>query len=284
MSIDPGAVANVEQAAAWDGPEGERWTINAAGYERTIRRHRHHLVSAGVVRSGDNVLDIGCGTGALTRNVVRTAHAGAALGVDLSARMLDHAREITAAEGLRNVLYEQADAQTHPFREASVDAAISIFGASFFGDPVAAFTNIARAVRPGGRLAILSWRELARNEWVTALRAALAAGRSLPEPPSGVPGPFGLADPDDIHRILNEAGFTSIDAAPVEEAVDYGPNPADAFEFISGMGIVIGLTQSLDADDRSSALNRLHKTAVAHQTAHGVLFGSSAWLITARRL
>jgi SAM-dependent methyltransferase len=283
MGIDTGAAANVEQAAAWDGPEGERWTENAAGYERTIRRHRDHLVSAGVVRSGDTVLDIGCGTGGLTRDVVRTAHAGAALGVDLSARMLDHAREITAAEGLHNVSYEQADAQTRPFREASVDVAVSLFGASFFGDPVAAFTNIAHAVRPGGRLAMLSWRELARNEWVTALRTALAAGRSLPEPPSGVPGPFGLADRDDIHRILDKAGFTSVDAAPVEEAVDYGPDPAEAFEFICSMGIVIGLTHSLDADDRSSALDRLHTTVVAHETAEGVLFGSSAWLITARR-
>ena len=148
MGIDMTTVANVEQAAAWDGPEGDRWTQNAAGYERTIRRHRDQLVTSGVVRSGDTVLDIGCGTGGLTREVVRTAHAGAALGVDLSARMLDHAREITAAQGLPNVSYEQADAQTHPFREACVDVAVSIFGASFFGDPVAAFTNIARAVRP----------------------------------------------------------------------------------------------------------------------------------------
>jgi SAM-dependent methyltransferase len=284
MSIDTEAVVNVEQAEAWDGPEGERWTAYADRYDRATRRHRDHLVSAGVVRSGDTVLDIGCGTGGLTRDVVRTAHAGAALGVDLSARMLDRAREITAAEGLRNVSYEQADAQTHRFQEAGVDVAVSSFGASFFGDSVAAFTNIARAVRPGGRLALLSWRELDRNEWVTALRAALAAGRSLPEPPSGIPGPFGLADPDGIHRVLDEAGFTAIDVAPVEEVVDYGPDPAGAYEFICGMGIVIGLTRDLDTDDRSSALDRLHATVVAHETAEGVLFGSSAWLVTARHL
>jgi len=62
----------------------------------------------------------------------------------------------------------------------------------FFADPVRAFTNLAESLHPGGRIGLLAWRELARNEWMSAIRDALAAGRSLPIPPPGAPGPFGL--------------------------------------------------------------------------------------------
>lgn len=276
-------IANVEQAAAWDGAEGDYWAEHADRYQRTCRRHRDDLLAAGVVAAQDSVLDIGCGTGALTRDVIRVAHAASALGVDLSARMLDRAREVTASEGVRDVSFTQADAQTHPFPPAEFEVAVSSFGAMFFDDPVAAFTNVARALRPGGRIALLSWRELGRNEWVTAIREALAAGRSLPEPPPGAPGPFGLADASRIQGLLAAAGYVDIDVTPVEEVVDLGPDADDAYGFLRGMGLVRGLTADLDTDATSSALDRLRATLVAHETPDGVLFGSSAWLTVARR-
>ena len=74
--------------------------------------------------------------------------------------MLDYAREQAAQEGVANASFLQADAQIHPFEPGAHDVAISETGAMFFGDPVAAFTNIGTALRPGGRLALLVWREL----------------------------------------------------------------------------------------------------------------------------
>jgi SAM-dependent methyltransferase len=276
-------IANVEMAKAWDGEEGERWTEHADRYDTAGRHHWQRFLDGRFVSADDRVLDVGCGTGKSTRDAARLAPAGSALGVDLSARMLELARERSAAEGITNVSFEQADAQVHPFAPHGFDLAISSFGAMFFADPVAAFTNIGAALRPGGRLVLLAWQELARNEWLTALLAALAAGRALPQPPPGAPGPFGLADTDGVRRVLAEAGFEDVDLEAVEEPVELGADAGDAFAFVRTLGIVKGLTQDLDDATTARALDEVQALLAAHETAGGVLLGSSSWLITARR-
>ena len=133
---------------------------------------------------------------------------------------------------MANVTYVQGDAQVHPFDEKAFDIAMSSFGAMFFGDPVAAFTNIGNAVRPGGRLALLAWRELARNEWLMALREALAVGRQLPMPPPDAPTPFALADPERVRGILGAAGYEEIGFEPIDEPIEFGSDADDAFAFM----------------------------------------------------
>ncbi|MGP3913217.1 class I SAM-dependent methyltransferase [Nonomuraea sp. 10N515B] len=108
------------------------------------------------------MLDVGCGTGQTTRLAARTAPHGHALGVDLSEPMLARARATAIAEGITNLRFEQGDAQVHPFPEGGFDVAISRGGIMFFADPVAAFANIGRALRPSGRLAFVCLREMAR--------------------------------------------------------------------------------------------------------------------------
>jgi ubiquinone/menaquinone biosynthesis C-methylase UbiE len=275
-------VANVEMAKAWE-EEGARWAEQAERYDATVRRHSLRLLHAARISADDRVLDIGCGCGETTRDAARLAVSGLALGVDLSARMLVRARERARAEGLTNVRFEQADAQVYPFEPEGFDLAISRFGAMFFADPVAAFGNIGRALRPGGRLALLSWQELERNEWLLALREALAMGRTLPEPPVGAPGPFGLAEADAVRRILAEARFEEIDLDEVREPVSFGSDAEDAFGFARTTGPVKGLLDELDAPTAARALEALRATLAAHETPEGVLFDSRAWLITARR-
>jgi SAM-dependent methyltransferase len=275
-------IANQEMAAAWDGHEGDVWTEHAERYDLTGKRIWKAFLDRRPISERDRILDIGCGTGRSTLDAARLAPAGHALGVDLSARMLERARERSAAEGIANVRFVQADAQVHPFDD-TFDVAISSFGAMFFADPDAAFGNIGGALRPGGRLAILAWQELARNEWLTVLREALALGRDLPQPPPSAPGPFGLADPDHVRRVLDAAGFEDIHLEPIEEPVNLGADADDAFSFVLTFGIVEGLTQDLDAASRARALEQVHRALEAHDTGDGVLLGSSAWLITAQR-
>lgn len=276
-------IANVEMAEAWDGAEGAHWTEHAHHYERTSVHHWEHLVGRVAIGDGDVVLDIGCGTGRTTRDAGRLASSGSALGVDLSSRMLELARERARAEGLANVSFEQGDAQVHPFDAGAFDLAISRFGMMFFADPVAAFANVGRALEPGGRLATLAWRELARNDWLVQQRAALAAGRTLPEPPPHAPGMFALADPAYVRSVLGDAGFSGIELEEVDESIEAGRSADDAFAFVSTIGMVKGLLEELDEAARRGALDRLHALLQAHETADGVLIGSSAWLITATR-
>jgi ubiquinone/menaquinone biosynthesis C-methylase UbiE len=145
--------ANAEQRRAWDGDEGAYWAAHADRFDRAVAPYHERLMSTAAIAPGERVLDIGCGTGQTTRDAARAAApGGVALGVDLSSQMLDVARARASDERVRNAAFEQADAQVHPFDAASFDVAISRTGAMFFGDPVAAFTNIHRSLRAGGRM------------------------------------------------------------------------------------------------------------------------------------
>src|SRR5262245_30833085 len=124
--------------------------------------------------------------------------------------MLEHARARAAADGITNVTFLQTDAQVEPFEPASRDLVISSYGAMFFADPTAAFANVGHALRPGGRLAVLTWRRFEENAWLTTIRGIAAQGRELPNPPVGMPGPFGLADRDETAATLDAAGYRNI--------------------------------------------------------------------------
>jgi SAM-dependent methyltransferase len=276
-------IANVEMAAAWDGPEGDHWADNADRYESTDRGQWERLVATGVLAAGRDVLDVGCGTGRSARQAARLVAPGAVVGVDLSARMLERGRRAAATEGLANITFVQADVQTHPFEPDSFDVTISSYGAMFFADPIAAFANIGRALRPGGRLALLAWRELASNEWLVAIREALAMGRPLPTPPPSLPGPFGLADPGHVREMLGAAGFTDVGLEPVDAPIRLGADAEDAFAFLATFGITKGLTHDLDEATTKLALDALRDLVGRHASEDGVLLGSASWLITARR-
>jgi SAM-dependent methyltransferase len=274
-------VVNVEQARAWNSGDGEHWTEHEDRYNAAVEPYDEHLLAAARISPGDDVLDIGCGCGISTRQAARRAAPGHVLGVDLSSRMLDRARQRAGEQGLTNVSFEQADAQVHPFDTRRFDVVISRFGAMFFADPVAAFANIARTMRPGGRLALLAWQPLDRNPWVARIRDDLAAGRQLPRPSPGQPGPFGLADADMVRDLLVAAGFAEPAVAAASEPMRLGSDAEDAFRFVSGMGVARGLLQDLDDATAAEALRTLRADLVAHQTVNGVVFDSSAWVITA---
>src|SRR5664279_864835 len=205
----PVDASNIEQLRAWDGDEGEYWAENAEHFDRSVAAYHERLLEAAAIREGERVLDVGCGTGQTTRDAARAASAGAAFGVDLSSRMLDHARRRAAEELVTNVTFAQADAQIHPFEPGAYDVAISRTAAMFFCDPIAAFTNIGRALRSGGRLVLVTWQPLPGNEWIREISRALAAGRNLPAPQPDV-GPFSLSDPGRVCALLTTAGYTDI--------------------------------------------------------------------------
>jgi ubiquinone/menaquinone biosynthesis C-methylase UbiE len=124
-------------------------------YDAELRLHTEVLRQACGVRPRDHVLDIGCGTGQTTREAARVAQDGSALGVDISASAIERARDLARAEGVHNIAFERGDAQVHRFPPERFDLAVSRFGTMFFDDPVAAFTNIGRALRPAGRLVMM---------------------------------------------------------------------------------------------------------------------------------
>ncbi|MBO0807205.1 MAG: class I SAM-dependent methyltransferase [Actinobacteria bacterium] len=205
--VDP---SNLSQLKSWDGAGGGFWVDNADRFDKGVAGYRPSFMAAAAIEETSHVLDIGCGTGQETRDAARAAPAGAALGVDLSSGMVELARRRAQLEGLGNVSFEQADAQVRPFSAQGFDVAISRHGAMFFGDPVAAFTNIGLALRPGGRLVLLTWQPFERQDWLSSFFTALAGGGPVPVPPSDAPSPFALSDPERVRALLVAAGFVDV--------------------------------------------------------------------------
>jgi ubiquinone/menaquinone biosynthesis C-methylase UbiE len=248
-------------------------------YDAELRRHDECFRAALKIAPRDCVLDIGCGVGQSTREAARAASEGSAVGVDISEEMLRVARRRSAEEGLRNVAFELADAQDHAFPAAHFDLCISRFGVMFFADPIAAFANIARAMRPDARLALMVWQGQKLNEWSTAIQRALAAEDA---PSASAPATFSLGDRAATTRLLTAAGFTSIDFSEVHEPVFYGPDVDAAQEAIVALFLAKnGPAGTNPATD--GTLHRLRALLQAHLTAEGVFFDSRAWIVTARR-
>ena len=274
---------NAEMRKAWDGPDGDIWAASADQYEARGAGHRRLLLQAAAIASGERVLDLGCGNGASTREAARMSEPGEVVGIDLSTAMLANARARSAAAGLTNVTFLHGDAQVHDFEPESFDVIISNAGAMFFDDKVAAFSNLRRALRPGGRIALMAWQRLEDNEWLTVLREALAMGRDLPSPLVGTPGPFGLADREQVSTLLSETGFTDVRFGDVREPSVFGTTTAEAYALMSDDGPTRGLLEDLSDADKATALDQLRAVIAAHETPSGVIFGSASWLIQARR-
>jgi SAM-dependent methyltransferase len=251
-------------------------------YDAELRLHDEVFRRAYGIRADDRVLDIGCGTGRTTRDAARSAGKGSALGVDLSASMIERARELARVEGVDNVAFEQGDAQVHRFPEDGFDLAISRFGTMFFEDPVAAFANIAVALRPGGRLVMLVWQAHEHNEWSVAIERALGRAGS-PAPAPEAQEPFSLADQDTVEAILGAAGFGGTTFTDVDQPVYYGPDVAAAIEWVGGFTSTRESLTRLGAAAAEQALGRLRETLAAHAGHQGVWFDSRAWIVEARR-
>jgi ubiquinone/menaquinone biosynthesis C-methylase UbiE len=258
-------------------------TPGTSGYDAELRRHNEVLRRAAGVQSHDHVLDIGCGTGQTTRQAARTARAGSAFGVDVSAHAIKRARDLARAEGLRNVTFEHADAQVHRFPPERFDLAMSRFGTMFFDDPVAAFANIGRALRPAGRLVMMVWQAHERNEWDVAIRQSLEAAGGPVAGASEGPDPFSLADQPTVREILQAARFADVAFTDIYEPVYYGPDVAAALDWVRGFTCTLEVLKRLDPAAATRADERLRQALAEHMSDDGVWFNSRAWIVTAHR-
>jgi SAM-dependent methyltransferase len=279
VPVDP---SNAGALEAWDGPDGAYWSEHATYFDDSLARYHDAFWVAAAVVPGMKVLDVGCGNGQTTREAARRAAPGTVLGVDLSSRMLDVARRRAAEAKLDNALFVQIDAQIHAFEPDAYDLVMSRTGTMFFGDPVAAFTNLGRALRTDGRLALFVWQSFEQNHWVRDFLTALDLGQPASAPPPDAPGPFSFADPDRGRAILTDAGFADVRFDGVEELMLFGRTADEAYRNVSGMSICDFKLRPLGADEQQQARALLRATIDAHATDEGVLYPSAAWIVTAR--
>jgi SAM-dependent methyltransferase len=205
--------ANAAQQEYWNTVAGPRWVGLGGFVERRVRAVNDLLVARSGVAPGERVIEVGCGTGAATVPLAEAVgERGRVVGVDISEPMLAGARKRIAESGLHNVIVLQADAQTYRFEASSFDLITSRFGVMFFADPIAAFSNLLPALRPGGRLCFACWASLEDNRhWLIPYEVALRhLGPPAPKDPRA-PGPMAFSDPDYVRSILATAGFEAIE-------------------------------------------------------------------------
>ncbi|MFI0735321.1 class I SAM-dependent methyltransferase [Streptomyces sp. NPDC021225] len=271
-------IANHEQFETWNGDEGRHWARWQPRYDAMLEPLTAPLLDAASLAPGDRVLDIGCGCGATTRAAAARAAGGEALGVDLSAPMLERAALLAAEEGVRNARFLRADAQTYAFPPASHDALVSRLGMHVFADPPAAFGNLAAALRPGARLAFLSWQHPRHSEFARVPARALRGTE-----PSGEGQAFSLSDPRRVRALLAGAGFTGVMVEAVEVSLRVGNTPLDAVEFMTGTGALRTALASADRPARERARQVLTEALGPYASPDGVRLGAALWLTTARR-
>jgi SAM-dependent methyltransferase len=241
----PAPVSEFEQ---WNGARGARWVTQQVRLDRVLGPLDGQGLATAEPAPGERVIEVGCGCGASTLALAdRVGPSGAVLGIDISAPMLAVARTRTRSRPW--VTLREADAARVTFsgKEGQADLLYSRLGVMFFDDPATAFTNLRRALRPGGRLAFVCWRSAAENPWHTLPFEAArdAAGVAVaPEPPDA-PGPFAFADPERVLSILGCAGFRDASVQPcdlqlelsaqgLEEAVAFALEAGPASRVLAG--------------------------------------------------
>lgn len=230
---------NAEQIEYWNDQTGPKWVDLQPFIDAMLRPFGHAAMEGLGPLDGARVLDVGCGCGDTTLELAgRVGTAGEVLGVDLSAPMLERARQRAVEAAVERASFAQLDAQRDPMPER-YDAVFSRFGVMFFADPVAAFANLRKAMRQGGRLSFICWQALDHNEWfLVPLRAALEH-LPPPEPPEpDAPGPFAFADGSRVERILRDAGYSNVAAVAhdTEIAVGEGHSLDEVAEIVTRIG------------------------------------------------
>jgi len=281
--------ANAVQQTYWNEPGGDAWTQWQERLDLQLAPFGHAAIDAVAPQSGERVLDIGCGCGDTTLQAAAlVGTSGTVTGVDISATMLSRARERAARASVQNVQFVEADAQVAGTADTGgpFDAAVSRFGVMFFADPVAAFTNLASLVRPGGRLAFVCWQVPDHNAWMSGLTrevATLFPPQSPPDPHA--PGPFAFADPDRTRDIVQSGGFANVAVEPCTRAIRlFGTDDFDvAVEGSLTVGGAARLLLNGTAAQRAEARVMAEREMRTMWGEGGAVVDAAGWLVTAQR-
>jgi SAM-dependent methyltransferase len=283
MTLDS-PLPNARQAEDWNTQVGKTWAMLHERLDRQIRPIGHAAMEKAGLQSGQAVLDVGCGCGETSFEIAVRVAPGKVTGADISATLLDIARDDARTKSIGNAEFIQADAQTQAFEPGRFDVVFSRFGVMFFDDPVAAFRNLRGALKPGGRLAFCCWRPPAENPWL-ALPMQVTQHLLPPLPPADptAPGPFAFADGQRVRRILEDAGFKDIAVDPLNLMAG-----ADSLEDSVFMSLRIGqlgaaLRQSGADDELKRKAEAALREALAPHVANGVVrLAAAAWVVSAR--
>jgi SAM-dependent methyltransferase len=286
--VEPVAADNEEALEAWDGVLFDRFVKFREIVTEGLGAHGEAALAAHPPRSGDRVLDIGCGFGDTSLRIAGLiGDSGSVLGVDVAPRFIETAGKEAEQADLDNVSFAVRDVQVTEF-EDRFDYAFARFGTMFFANPVAAMRNVRQALVPGGRLCIVVWRRKLDNDWLH--RAEKVVERYVEEPeetdePTCGPGPFSMANADTVSDILLNAGFDEVELRRCDIPILIGRNLNHAVEFATAIGPA-GEVIRLAGDEAEKIRPRieaaLREALAEFEGPDGVVASASTWIVSAR--
>jgi SAM-dependent methyltransferase len=273
---------NSEQIDFWNGPIGERW----ARLQEKIDLHMEEITDGALCfaapEEGERILDLGCGCGTTTFLLAfRAGGAGAAAGLDISRPMLEVARARASAQNA-DVPFIEGDASSYEFQPV-FDLVFSRFGIMFFADPVSAFTNIGKALAPGGRLVFVCWRSMVENVWGAAPMDA-AMHLLPPQEPADpfAPGPFAFADRERLRSVLAAAHYSHIEIEPFDGTMNMGATLEEAAAEVLNIGPLARAAAELDEEMRAKIRETVEHAYAKYLTPAGVKPPCACWFVRAR--
>lgn len=282
-------MSNDEMLRYWNEAAGPVWVEHQERLDAQLAPLGARARERAAIAAGERVLDVGCGCGGTTLEIA--AHVGASgrvVAVDLSQPMLELARERAQRAGVgERIEFRRDDAQTAALEPGGYDVVYSRFGVMFFDDPVAAFANLRRALRPEGRLAFVCWQRREKNPWMMAPAMAAAQHVAFPAPPPpDAPGPFAFGDPDRVRGILADAGFAAPEVDALEGPMRLG---GDTFEEALDLYLAVGpvgaaLREAKPSEaQRARVVEAVRSVLEGFATPRGLEAPAAAWIFTARR-
>ncbi len=278
--------ANAAMRRYWNTVAGPRWVASPGFRERRNQESLALLLARLGLAGGESVLEIGCGTGALTLPLAEAVgEHGRVVAVDISEPMLGAARQKIDEARLRNVTLLSGDAQVFAFEPAAFDVATSRMGVMFFADPAAAFRNIKGGLKPGGRLVFACWAPLDENRhWLISYDVAFRHLGPPAPPPAHEPGPLAFGDPDYIRRMLTAAGFAEIAVKRAHPTIIGGTPEEEARQAVT-MGPTARLIEEKKPDEatRQTIIREIEAAFVAEAAAGPIRLAATIFLVSARR-
>jgi len=225
---------------------------------------------------GEQVLDVACGTGALTRVAAKAVEPGGYVtGIDINPDMLALARKLTDGQ-LLNIEWREADAQQIPLGDAVFDIVFCQLGLMFMPDKVTALREMRRVLRPGGRIGVMVWGRIEKcpgqmamaKTWEKLFGADQAAGFYRQH---------SVSNPEEVRSYLEAAGFREIDVQRVIGAMRF-PSPENLVRSYGALG-------HFDADEKNQAeaIRAVTEMLQAYMNSDGLVYPIEAVLGKGKR-
>jgi SAM-dependent methyltransferase len=251
--------------------------------DRAVAELTTALLDMAAPQPGEHVLDIGCGSGTTVLELAaRVGPGGHVLGADVSSQSVARARQRIAEAGSRHAEVIVADVSCHAFAPNTFDLVFSRFGVMFFSDPQAAFANVRRAMKPGGRVALAVFRAVGETLWPNGPLEAVR--HLLPLIPT--PGPEGQASLGVRSRAsdLGSAGFREGSLTPVDPVIRLASTgeAAEAADFVMVLGPLTRVLPALSAPQRETVRAALEAYFQKFTTLQGVFLPAANRVVQAR--